>query len=178
MTKSTVDPTDTELEDKPKTPVIPDNVQQAQELKWMCEKCGETVEGTAGKFLNFCNKHPKKRGCSVVLVNGLNEVLATSITDARRKGLIEKKGGAQPEKKPDGYEGKVPKDGQPLAIGFYKTERVELDARLFLYRDIFVQEQLVPADISMGVFLLGCVESLLEVTGRKIAIVQTKGGHN
>lgn len=157
---------------------IPDNGQQAQDLRWMCEKCGESVEGTAGKYLNFCNKHPKKNECKVVLVNGTNDVVADSITDARRKGLIEKKGSSKPEKKVDSSDGKVmPKDGQPLALGFYKTEKVELDTRLFLYRDIFIQEQLVPADITMGAFLLGTVETLLEMTGRRIGIIQTKGGH-
>lgn len=153
------------------------NTQQAQELRWLCERCGATVEGTMGMYLNFCNKHPKKNGCSVILVDATDTKVAHSLPDAQSKGLVEKKGKKGSASKDSDKPEKLPVDGQPLALGFYKTEKVELDARLFLYRDIFIQEQLIPADITMGSFLLGCVESLLEVTGRKIAIVQTRGGH-
>lgn len=151
-----------------------------QHLLWMCEKCGKTTEGKSNLYLNFCQKHPSKDGCNVILVDDSHQMVAKSKQDAIKKGIFDppkKKDKEAASKEKDKSTGGIPKDGQPLALGFYRTEKVELDSRLFLYRDIFVQEELVPADITMGAFLLGTVETLLEMTGRRIGIIQTKGGH-
>ena len=58
--------------------------------------------------------------------------------------------------------------------GFFKTQRVELDARVQLYHQVFIQEQMIPPDTTLGQFILGLAETLLAMTGRKLAIVQTK----
>lgn len=170
--------------------------EQKPHLFWMCEKCGDKIEGKPNQYLTFCNKHTKADGCNVILVNDAHEMVATNKQQAIKQGIFpppkprkkkvknsKRKQAdegieAEVEEKQPGKTAAIPKDGQPLALGFYKTERFEMDVRLFLYRDVFVQEGLVPADIPMGAFLLGVVETLLEITGRRIGIIQTKGGHN
>lgn len=142
-----------------------------ENLRWKCIKCDEIVDGTDAAYLNFCRKHPKKNECKVELVDIVTgEIIATSLRDAQGKGIFK-----MPHTKEDSSTG-IPRDGQPLFTGYFKTEKVELNGKLFLYREIFVQEKLIPQDTKMGDFLLGAVETLLEMTGRKIGIIQTKEG--
>lgn len=153
------------------TATEPQSPPQPGEYRWQCTKCGTSTEGTPGKYLNFCKKHPKKKGCAVTLVDQTGETVATSIADAESKGLFPT--GAVRAK--DDTSG-VPRDGLPLMEGFFKTQRVELDARVQLYHQVFIQEQMIPPDTTLGQFILGLAETLLAMTGRKLAIVQTKEG--
>lgn len=147
----------------------------SENLKWKCTKCDETTDGTDAAYLNFCKQHSKKKGCKVELVDGITgEVVASSLRDAQGKGIFK-----MPYSSSKTDNTGVPRDGQPLFTGYFKTEKVELNGKLWLYRDIFIQEKLIPPDTKMGDFLLGSVETLLEMTGRKIGIIQTtKKGDN
>lgn len=145
-----------------------------ENLRWRCTRCEDTIEGTDKSYINFCKNHPKKNKCKVVLIDGVSgEVLAKDLRDAQEKGIFKKKTSSSKDDTDPGSPS-VPRDGQPLFTGYFKTEKVELNGKLWLFRDIFIQEKLIPADTKMGDFLLGAVETLLEMTGRRIGIIETK----
>ncbi len=145
-------------------------------LRWQCEKCGTGIEATPTNYLRACRMHPQKKGCAVRLVDGTGDVVANNNEDAIRKGIFPravKKAGSIPGTSSGGG---VPRDGQPLFEGFFRTQRVELDPKVQLYYQIFVQEGLIPAGTTLGEFIVSALETLLEVTGRKLAIVQIAPG--
>lgn len=166
-----LEPVETPEEGKEPVGVIHEN------LRWKCVKCDDTIEGKDSVYLEFCRKHPKKNKCKVELVDSVTgEVVATSLRDAQLKGIFYNP--YKKSKEEDTGGAGLPRDGQPLFTGYFKTEKVELNGKLWLYRDIFIQEQLIPPDTKMGDFLLGAVETLLDMTGRRIGIIQTKKGGN
>ena len=60
--------------------------EEAIDFKWQCTKCGETADGTPGKYLSFCGIQPKKDGCSVVLIDETGETEAAgaaAVTESR-----------------------------------------------------------------------------------------------
>ena len=61
---------------------------------------------------------------------------------------------------------------KPLYEGVFTTEPVSLNPKLKLYYQVFKDEGLIPDDTKFGEFILGAVETLLEATGRRIAIVK------
>lgn len=141
-------------------------------LLWKCNKCDETTEGTDKAYINFCKKHPKKNGCKVVLVDGpTGEVLAKDLRDAQGKGIFKYRASSKDDNTPGSPT--IPRDNQPLYTGYFKTEKVELNGRLWIYRDVFIQEKFIPPDTKMGDFILGAVETLMELSHIKIGIIQT-----
>ena len=148
---------------------------------WLCTTCGAAAPGTEKEYINFCRKHPKKAGCNVVLADETGDTVAPSLADAQyHKGIFpkpySKTGKSQPDEgTPLKPKAKPAPDGKPLLQAYFRTETVELDPRLKLYHQIFLDEGLIPPKTKIGEFLMGAVETLLEMTGRKLAIVQTTG---
>lgn len=166
-------------------------------LRWKCQIHKVSVEGSSKNYLPFCHQHMKKNGCKVVLVDKSDKVVATSYYDAQVKGIFPKanpygrppkskdgpkpsqlpaksEDGPKPSQLPAEEKGTVPKDGQPLYVGYFKTEKVPLSSRLLMQKEIFIQEGLVPPGISTSDFLEGLADTILKLTGRQIAIVQIK----
>lgn len=70
------------------TAPLEDKNRGPEDYRWQCTRCGTSTEGTPGKYLNFCRQHPHTKDCKVVLVDQTGEMVATSIADARHKGLM------------------------------------------------------------------------------------------
>ena len=118
----------------------------------------------------------------MVLINEIGETVAHSLAEAQHQGIFRKPYGDRQEPEAPGKSKKGVKDssgppsaGQPLLQGYFRTETVALDPKVKLYHQVFMDEGLVPSDATLGQFILGVIETLLEMTGRKLAIVQITG---
>lgn len=140
-----------------------------ENLKWRCSQCDETEEGTDSIYLNFCKRHPKKKGCKVELIDAESgEIVATSLRDAQSKGIFHNPYKGHKEEINTG----VPRDGQNLTTGYFKTEKVPLSSRILMQKEIFIQEGYIPPGTSTSDYLEGLGDTLLDALGLQIAIVK------
>ena len=157
------------------------NTVSTEGLVWRCNTCGETVEGTPATYLQFVRQHTKANGCEVHLINDQGETVATSVSDARAKGVFTVKpptpGGKTATKSPmvksvDGGLVGVTPGIQSRLRAVMKVQAVELNPKCLDCWQALIDVAVIPKNVTFADCVLGCMETVLLIAGYKLGVVK------
>lgn len=155
--------------------------------RWYCQKCKEEEpagprRGTSSTYIGFCKKHPKKNGCSVVLMGQDGVVLAKDRIEAMKKGIISPvgvrketvTGKEQDVTLIDGSKSRMPRINEPLLKGFFRTTTVELDLDVLEYYRAMIRVGLITEHVPLRECITAAMSGMLRIAGYEIGVVRVE----